>query len=276
MKIGQLVRIFIPKIIDYCLTIDEEEIVRLQDLEYTRNTFGVSSYPFWSRTDNVNDSKRFWTEIHIIHEDEFRVSSQWTIKHIEKFKNYLIGKNLTTEDEFNKFDFDMEKENDTKLDNKLRANSRYRGNAIGNSQNLLVRNILSNLGDETFGERDWSNTKEFFDNCCAYCGSNEKLIMEHAIPINKTMMGEHKLGNIIPSCNSCNNKKGSKSYDDFLGEETDKIQKIEDYMQSKNYHPLNEDPKSEMISELLKMAYLETAEVSKRYIQIIEMIQSDK
>ncbi|MCK5678197.1 MAG: HNH endonuclease [Flavobacteriaceae bacterium] len=276
MKIGQLVKRFVPNIIDYCLHIDQEEIVRLQDLEYSKNTFGVSSYPFWSTKDNINESKRFWTDIYIIHEDEFRVSSQWTIKHIKSFKEYLIDKNITTEDELDKIDFDTEKANNTKLDKKLRSNSRYKSNAIGNAQNLLVRNILSNLGDETFDEKDWNNTKEFFDNGCAYCGSKEKLIMEHAVPINKTMLGEHKLGNIIPSCNSCNKKKASKNYDDFLGDKTDKTQKIEEYMNSKNYKPLNVDSKSEIILELLEKAYLETAEVSKRYIQIIEMIQNNE
>ena len=40
--------------------------------------------------------------------------------------------------------------------------------------------------------------------------------MEHEIPINKSMIGEHKLGNLVPSCKECNDKKHHKSYEDFL------------------------------------------------------------
>lgn len=59
-----------------------------------------------------------------------------------------------------------------------RTNSRYRGNAIDNAQNLLVRNILSNLGTEQFSEEDWQETKAYFNHQCAYCGmlcNSEKL-----------------------------------------------------------------------------------------------------
>lgn len=273
MKIGQLVREFIPEIIAYCEEVDQDEISRLQNLEYCRNIFGLSSYPFWLKKDNITDRKRFWTDAYVLNEDEFRVSSQWTIKHIKQFKKYLIDKNITTEDKLNKIDFDTEKDNDRKLDKKVSSNSRYKGNAIGNAQNLLVRNILSNLGDETFNENNWIETKNFFNNCCAYCGSKEELIMEHAVPINKTMLGEHRLGNIVPSCDACNKKKASQNYDIFLGEQSDRIKKIEKYMELKQYSPLHNDKKSEIVAELLEKAYLDTADISKRYIQIIEMIR---
>ncbi len=274
MKIGQLVKKFIPKIIEYCMNKDQEEIIKLQELEYCKTIFGVSSYPFWAKKDKIRKSERFWTKIYKVDNDEFRVNSQWTTKHTENFIKYLTDRNITTEEELNKIDFEIEKANDIILDKKLRSNSRYRGNAIGNAQNLLIRNILSNLGDETFSEDDWKETKEFFDNRCAYCGSGEKLIIEHAIPINKTMLGEHKLGNLVPSCNSCNNTKAAKNYDDFLGDEIDKIQKIEEYMQLKEYKPLMKNENSEIIVQLLEKAYLDTADVSKRYIQIIELIQN--
>ena len=130
---------------------------------------------------------------------------------------------------------------------------------------------MSNLGEESFTSNDWEETKSFFDNRCAYCGSDDALVIEHAIPINKTKLGEHRLGNIEPSCNSCNKKKASLSYNQFLNDEN-KIKKIEDYMKSKGYTPLMHNPKAEIIAELLEKAYLDTADVSKRYIQIIELV----
>ena len=273
MKIGPLVKKFIPEIIKYCEKVDLSEIQRLQDEDYCKKTFNIN-YPFW--TSEKVGTERYWKPIYKVNNIHMKGCNDWYLRNKESFRKYLIDKNISTTKMLDRIDMDDEKTYDNKLDQKVRSKGRYKGNAIGNAQNLLVRNILSNLGDETFDEKDWNNTKDFFDNCCAYCGSKEKLIMEHAVPINKTMLGEHKLGNIIPSCNSCNKKKASKNYDDFLGDKTAKIQKIEEYMNLKNYKPLNIDSKSEIILELLEKAYLETAEVSKRYIQIIEMIQNNE
>jgi 5-methylcytosine-specific restriction endonuclease McrA len=44
-----------------------------------------------------------------------------------------------------------------------------------------------------------------FNHCCAYCGTNGDLHMEHVIPISKG--GEHHLGNIVPACQRCNYSK---------------------------------------------------------------------
>jgi len=41
---------------------------------------------------------------------------------------------------------------------------RYKGNAIGNAQNALVRNILSRLGDEAFSAEDWQQVIDDFAN----------------------------------------------------------------------------------------------------------------
>ena len=272
MKIGQLVRRFIPEIIKYCEKVDLLEIQRLQDKDYCKKTFNMN-HPFWT-SENVG-TENYWKFIYKVNNIDMKVCNDWYSWNRESFRKYLINKKISTAETLDKTDMDDEKAHDNKLDQKVRSKGRYRGNAIGNAQNLLVRNILSNLGDEVFSESDWNKTKDFFDNCCAYCGSSEKLVIEHAVPINKSMLGEHRLGNIVPSCNDCNKKKGSQSYDQFLKDEI-KLKKIEDYMKSKNYESLNSHPKSEIIAELLEKAYLDTAEVSKRYIQIIELIQNNE
>ena len=46
-----------------------------------------------------------------------------------------------------------------------------------------------------------------FDHCCAYCGTQCDLQVEHVIPISKG--GEHHLGNIVPACATCNYSKRS-------------------------------------------------------------------
>ncbi|WOV90735.1 MAG: HNH endonuclease signature motif containing protein [Candidatus Zeuxoniibacter abyssi] len=114
--------------------------------------------------------------------------------------------------------------------------NRYKGNPIGNASNALVRNILSNLGNERFNSADWTETKKYFKNCCAYCGKEQNpkdLVMEHAIPINKEVLGEHRLGNIVPSCKQCNSEKHKKSFEEFLGDDTQKINAIKKCMSDK-------------------------------------------
>src|SRR5260370_41904608 len=43
------------------------------------------------------------------------------------------------------------------------SDSRYH---IGNGQNLVIRNILSNIGHESFNKSDWEATKLDFKNKC--------------------------------------------------------------------------------------------------------------
>lgn len=160
-----------------------------------------------------------------------------------------------------------------KSTNNLLKNARYRGNAIGNSQNLFIRNILSNLGNESFSESDWNETKNYFDNKCAYCGmENENLVMEHAIPINKLDLGEHRLGNLVPSCKECNNKKHHANYRNFLVNQPEELAKIQEYMEQKSYSPLSDNENSDTITEILNMAHEEIGQLAQRYIAIINKL----
>ena len=126
-----------------------------------------------------------------------------------------------------------------------KRNVRYKGNPIGNAQNLVIRTILSNLGDESFSEKDWDEAKEYFNGKCAYCGVADKdTVRDHAIPISKYKLGEHKLGNLVPSCRSCNSSKGERDFIEFCEDKKfDEIviKRIIKYMVSRNYVPITED-----------------------------------
>lgn len=52
-----------------------------------------------------------------------------------------------------------------------------------------------------------------FHHCCAYCGADGDLHIEHVIPISKG--GEHHLGNILPACQRCNYSKRSASVEEW-------------------------------------------------------------
>jgi len=134
-----------------------------------------------------------------------------------------------------------------------------------------VRNILSNLGEDSFKKSDWDRAKEeYFSNRCAYCGAycrgSEELQMDHAIPINKSSLGEHRLGNLVPSCKDCNSKKGAKDFREFLDDEG-KISKIEEYMARKGYMPLEKD--NDQLEKILEMARQDVFAVAGRYTTIL-------
>lgn len=273
MKIGQIVKSYIKEVNSFCNEKDHSEFEKLLDKTYCKNTFNIN-YPFYKKVDLMTkkDNDRFWSQVYIIRGVTVRITNDWYDRCHSRFIQYLISKNIATKKDFNEealviLNKKLEKNKNDIVQNKIPANNRYRGNAIGNASNLLVRNILSNLGTEQFNEKDWKETKQYFKNLCAYCGEESKnLIMEHAVPINKESLGEHRLGNIVPSCNKCNNSKGSKNFVDFLSNDNIKIEVIKKYMDDKNYVPLGEN---EQIKMILNMAYNEIPSISNRYIQIL-------
>jgi len=79
---------------------------------------------------------------------------------------------------------------------------------------------------------EWQNTLLHFDGCCAYCGSSEKITQEHFVPIYKD--GGYTKNNIIPACNSCNDSKGRKDFNEWYSEQLfydeDRKSKILDFL----------------------------------------------
>jgi len=65
---------------------------------------------------------------------------------------------------------------------------------------------------------EWIKRVKEFDNTCAYCGESpeegELLEIEHLIPLSRG--GYHRLENVVPACPSCNKRKGSMTYEEFL------------------------------------------------------------
>lgn len=265
MRIGQLVKTYARKIFFHCDSIEHDEIISLLDSVYSKEKFGIR-FPFCAEIESIeaSESKRYWTEVYLVRGRKVRITSQWYESSRPLFVQYLKLKNIELKPEPQ----DVSLANDFPGETKIarQSNSRYRGNAIGNAQNLFVRNILSRLGNESFSEKDWEKTKDYFLRKCVYCDAEIELLIEHAIPINKEKLGEHRLGNIVPSCKLCNSKKGGADFREFLGEKIDKIRKIEEYMDSRNYVPLEDN---EQMRIILDMAHKEVAALAERYIKII-------
>ena len=280
MKIGQLVKAYTKKVFRYCDEGDHEELMRLMDAKYSKDILGIN-FPFCAEAETISPqlSKRYWRDIHVVRGRTFRVCSQWvdlpTSKSRELFCRYLLSKKLADNEELSAIDSlpQPPHQSSTAKSPKRASKGRYRGNAIGNAQNLFVRNILSNIGQESFSENDWQETKAYFSNKCAYCGAETDLVIDHAIPINKAKLGEHRIGNLVPSCNDCNARKGNKDYREYLDGDDEKMQMIESYMDSKNYVPLGDN---EQVRMILDLAHAEVSALVDRYIVIINSLFPDE
>lgn len=76
-----------------------------------------------------------------------------------------------------------------------------------------MRNLSYDLTQE-----EWQECKSFFNDCCAYCGSEtDDLEQEHVVPV--TYEGAFTKSNIIPSCGRCNRSKGIKNMLDWFNEQ---------------------------------------------------------
>lgn len=58
-------------------------------------------------------------------------------------------------------------------------------------------------------ERDWQRLVRRYRGGCAYCGDTSKPVeMDHVIPLKRG--GRHAVGNILPTCRTCNSSKNAR------------------------------------------------------------------
>jgi 5-methylcytosine-specific restriction endonuclease McrA len=65
--------------------------------------------------------------------------------------------------------------------------------------------------DGTFTAQEWIDLCNFYNNRCLCCGEQDKLTVDHVIPI--ICDGQNTIDNIQPLCGSCNSRKGTKIID---------------------------------------------------------------
>lgn len=135
-------------------------------------------------------------------------------------------------------------------------------NTGSDSANTAVRAFLTKVGEyyleESFntssrkGKGVWEKIKEEFNNCCAYCGENKKLEIEHLIMFNKEECGLHHPGNIVPTCRECNKRKKNEvdkydTWDEHLrticteNEYDERKRKIYEHIEKYKYPKLTSD-----------------------------------
>lgn len=86
---------------------------------------------------------------------------------------------------------------------------------------------------------------KFFEYQCCFCGipiDKKSLSQDHLIPMNKSSLGLHAWGNVVPCCASCNNEKQQQEWHLFLKSKAghlteERTKKIDNFISLKNYNP---------------------------------------
>lgn len=274
MKIGRLIQHYIPIIFEHCEKQDHAEFGRLCDRAYSKAELDVN-FPFCKPIAEipVSEKRRYWSQVYVVRGISVRVTSQWfdppTSKSRSSLVRYLERKGIEVIEAARTFPGTETADDVTIKPTARPSRGRFKGNAIGNAQNLLVRNILSNFGAESFREEHWQQVIDAFGNRCAYCGQEGELLMDHVVPINKQSLGEHRLGNLVPCCRACNADKGDKDFRAFLSTRPERIAVIETHMEYHNYVPIGENAQ---IRQIIELAHKEVGQVAGRYIAIINML----
>jgi 5-methylcytosine-specific restriction endonuclease McrA len=270
LPIGKLVKASVPSILESCAD-DPAELGRLQDPTYCHEVFGLN-FPFMRPAAGISGSEaqRYWRAIYSVAGVDVRVTSQWYVRNRVPFLAYMAGRGIIS----------GTYQAPTPATRVKRGDARYKQTPIGNAQNLLIRHVLGRLGNAPFTQADWLRTIESFNSRCAYCGeANERLEREHAIAMNKQDLGEHHLGNIVPSCKECNSQKGDKSYRTFLEAKygvtaaAEPIARIDRHMEEHGYAPLT--PGSQIV-RLLVDATNDLAQIAQDCIEAINALHESE
>lgn len=78
--------------------------------------------------------------------------------------------------------------------------------------------------DGHFTPEEWKRLCNDYENRCVYCNLELPLTADHMIPLSKG--GDNKISNIVPSCRSCNSRKYTKTYEEFMEEMSKEVSSV--------------------------------------------------
>jgi hypothetical protein len=87
--------------------------------------------------------------------------------------------------------------------------------------------------------------REFFEERCCYCSAEFATTaahQDHLIPVNKTDLGLHAWGNIVPACQACNAAKHGSDWREFIVERAsanakERMGKVQAFIKEYRYAP---------------------------------------
>jgi len=71
------------------------------------------------------------------------------------------------------------------------------------------------------GAKDFGTVRQFFGERCCYCNADLEVgrtAQDHLVPMNKTSLGLHAWGHVVPACQDCNAKKQGWEWHAYLVE----------------------------------------------------------
>jgi len=74
------------------------------------------------------------------------------------------------------------------------------------ANNYKRRALLGENGKYAISKKE---LQKIYAKPCLYCGSKGDITLDHVIPVKRG--GTHSIGNLVPSCQSCNSSKGNKT-----------------------------------------------------------------
>jgi hypothetical protein len=121
--------------------------------------------------------------------------------------------------------------------------------------NTAVRIFLQDFGaeyDTLRGKPKYAKAKhlpeiaEFFGGRFCYCGADfgagEPPVQDHLVSLNRTDLGLHAWGNIVPSCHKCNAFKQGKPWHEVVAakagpQASERYQRISEFVTEQAYDP---------------------------------------
>jgi 5-methylcytosine-specific restriction endonuclease McrA len=88
-----------------------------------------------------------------------------------------------------------------------RAYPQFLENAIARSKG---RGLVHDLSRD-----EWEQIMDAFGRRCAYCRNNEKVGIDHFIPLSDPACPGTVFGNAVPACRSCNASKRNKRLEEW-------------------------------------------------------------
>jgi len=92
------------------------------------------------------------------------------------------------------------------------------------------------------GGRDFDTIKQFFEGMCCYCNAAPAAAQDHLVPMNKSSLGLHAWGNVVPACGPCNATKQGREWKDFMieragAEASDRYNRMQAFLAEYRYRP---------------------------------------
>ena len=95
------------------------------------------------------------------------------------------------------------------------------------------------------GTKDFTAVREFFGERCCYCDVDlaaGRTAQDHLVPMNKTSLGLHAWGNVVPACQDCNAKKQGRAWHAYLVERAgpsaaERYTRVTEFVRHYKYEP---------------------------------------